>query len=270
MKKDTGNLDNFAIKKKIELLSIIIPVFNESHTLEKSIKGLYQVLHSIKTQYEVYVVESNSTDGSRDLVLNLNKMFDFKLILQDQPKGKGFAVRSALALIKGDVFVIFDADDEYNPKDLVKLLSPIESGETSFVLGSRHSHTWAFRSFGKNLSTSLLMNMAHVFFTQIINILFRTKFRDPFTMYKIIRKEIFRNINLTSNRFDLDWELVCIAVRLGSKPIEIPVHYESRSFNEGKKIRFFYDPLTWIVAIFKFRFMPINRANRGDIEISVN
>ncbi len=255
-----SDLDKFAIKRNIKLLSVVIPVYNESRTLEKCIKELYLVLDNIQTQYEVFIVESNSTDGSREILIKLNDIYNFKLILQDTPKGKGFAVRSALNLIMGDVFAIYDADDEYNPNDFMKLLAPIESGDTSFVLGSRHSNKWALRKFEAQGARALLMNVAHIVFTQIINVLFRSKFRDPFTMYKIIRKEIFDGINLTSNRFDLDWELVCVAIRLGSAPLEIPVQYSSRSFAEGKKIRLFYDPLTWIVAIFKFRIMPINRS----------
>jgi hypothetical protein len=103
------------------------------------------------------------------------------------------------------------------------------------------------------------MNVAHLFFTFLINTLFNVKLKDPFTMYKIMRKEIFEGVTLVSDRFDLDWEFVCLAIRLGSNPLELPVNYTSRSFSEGKKIRLFLDPLTWILAVLRFKFMPILR-----------
>ena len=99
-----------------------------------------------------------------------------------------------------------------------------------------------------------LMNLAHRFFTGLINVTFFIRLTDPFTMYKIFRKEVFSDVELVSNRFDLDWELVIKAIRLGAYPIEIPVNYKSRSFSEGKKVRFFLDPITWVFALIRFRF----------------
>ena len=104
-----------------------------------------------------------------------------------------------------------------------------------------------------------LMNLAHKFFTGLINFTFFARLTDPFTMYKIFRSEVFSGIKLVSNRFDFDWELVCKAIRLGCVPIEIPVFYKSRSFSEGKKVRFIKDPLTWFVALVRFRFARIVR-----------
>ena len=255
-------MDKFALNKKIQLLSVVVPVFNECKTLEKCIKDLFGVLNTIDRPYEVYIIESNSTDGSRELINRMKNEYDFELILEDKPKGKGFAVRSGLNLISGDVFTIFDVDGEYDPIDLLDLIKPIESGKTSFVLGSRHSDSWALRRLKNQSLRTFLMNVAHLLFTKLINSLFKSKLKDPFTMYKVIRTSVFKNIYLRSNRFDLDWELVCLALRLGSKPIELPVNYVSRNFDEGKKIRFFYDPVTWMFALFRFKFMPINQKSR--------
>jgi hypothetical protein len=162
--------------------------------------------------------------------------------------------------MKGDVFLVFDADGEYNADDIPNLLKPIESGETSFVLGTRHILNSQMRSFNNGKLLAKFMNVAHVFFTYLINFFFNIKLTDPFTMYKVMRVEIFKNVELTSNRFDLDWELVCVALRLGCYPIEIPVYYRSRDFSEGKKIKFFYDPILWIIALFKFRFLPVRKS----------
>ena len=251
--------DKYAIRKKIELLSIIIPVYNEIKTIELSISNLYSVLKSISTNFEVFVVESNSNDGSREKVLELQEKYKYNLTLQDSPKGKGSAVREAFYKISGEVFLIFDGDNEYDPKDLVKLIVPIEEGETSFVLGSRHSNLWKLRNFNNSKVISFIMNGAHIIFVNMINLFFSANLTDPFSMYKIIRTDIFKDIRLTSNRFDLDWELICISLRLGSKPIELPITYSSRSFKEGKKIKLFLDPITWMIALFKFRFLPIQK-----------
>ena len=108
-----------------------------------------------------------------------------------------------------------------------------------------------------------LMNLAHRFFTGLINVTFFVKLTDPFTMYKIFRSEVFSGVELVSNRFDFDWELVCKSIRLGCVPLEIPVFYKSRSFSEGKKIRFFKDPFSWLIALAKFRTIRIVRSEKS-------
>jgi len=106
------------------------------------------------------------------------------------------------------------------------------------------------------------MNAAHIFFSFLVSLTVGKTLHDPFSMYKLFRKDIFENVLLQSDRFDLDWELVLIAGRLQANFTEVSVSYKSRSFSEGKKIRFFRDPLNWLWAWFRFSFFPIrNRPN---------
>ena len=249
--------DLFSLKQPIKLLSVVVAAYNEESTIANTMTRLRQVLDSLDCETEIIVVESNSSDQTRNILKSIKGNQRLNLFFQDSPKGKGSAVRLGLSKISGDVFLIYDADDEYDPGDIPKLLIPISSGRTSFVLGTRHEKGKAMRTMHDHTIRPILMNFAHVFFTGLLNIFFRVKLTDPFTMYKIFRSEVFLDVDLVSNRFDFDWELVAKAIRRGAKPIEIQVTYNSRSFSEGKKVRFLRDPLTWIVALIRFRFCKI-------------
>jgi len=104
--------------------------------------------------------------------------------------------------------------------------------------------------------------VGHVFFTALFNVVYGTRLRDPFTMFKVFRRDCLHGLTFESNRFDFDWELVGKLVRAGYQPIEIVVNYRSRSFAEGKKVSFFRDPLTWIRACFKYRFVRLGKKAR--------
>lgn len=255
-----GNMDKFAKASESVSLSIVMPAFNETNTVVECLNSLISKLNATKglSRFEVIVVESNSTDGTKEKLIKLAEYTDFTLVLQDEPKGKGFAVREGLLQSTGDVICIFDADLEYDPADIEKLLLPILSGNTSFVLGSRH-RKGAMRVFSDKPLLGKIMNLAHWVFTELFNIVYITRLTDPFTMYKLFRKEAIEGLIFTSNRFDFDWELVAKLRRNGSRPVEIPIHYESRDFQAGKKVRFFRDPATWMVALIKFRFARIRR-----------
>lgn len=255
MNKKTA--DAFASNQPIKLLSVIVAAYNEASTIAQTLSKLSGVLKTLNCSSEIIVVESNSSDETRKILKSIENQLNLKLIFQDHPQGKGSAVRLGMNQMNGDVFLIYDADAEYDPADIPKLLVPIENGETSFVLGTRHEKGRSMRVMDHHRIRPALMNLAHRFFTGLINVTFFVKLTDPFTMYKIFRSEVFTGVELVSNRFDFDWELVCKSIRLGCIPLEIPVYYKSRSFSEGKKVRFFKDPLTWIVALIKFRFSRI-------------
>jgi glycosyltransferase involved in cell wall biosynthesis len=240
----------------VKKLSIIIPVFNEAQTCaelfrrvsEKSILGFDK---------EVIVVESRSTDGSRELVQDFAKSPFVKAIFQDEPRGKGFAVREGLRAATGDIILIQNADLEYDINDYDKLLAPIVEGKTQFVLGSRHlgKQSWQIRAFESYPGTAMIMNFAHWAFTFIFNVLYRQKTTDPATMYKVFSRSCLEGIEFRCNRFVFDFELVSKLVLAGYSPIEIPVEYMSRGFAEGKKVQFFRDPLTWVKVLFMTRLI---------------
>jgi 2-polyprenyl-3-methyl-5-hydroxy-6-metoxy-1,4-benzoquinol methylase len=238
-------------------LSVIMPAYNEAPTigagiervLGKSIEGI---------DIELVVVESNSTDGTRDIVRSFEGRDRVAVVLQDRAAGKGNAVRAGFAAMTGDYVLIQDADDEYDIDDYDALLEPLLSGEAAFVLGARHGGgSWKMRSFSGQPVLSHVMNLGHWFFSALINLLYGQRLRDPFTMYKVFRTDCLHDLSFECDRFDFDCELVIKLVRKGHIPIEIPVNYRSRSFDQGKKVNFWRDPLTWLRAILKFRFEKI-------------
>ena len=239
-------------------LSVIVPIFNEAATLRTALDAIVAKFVA-GWEIELIFIESNSTDGSRAIVETYRSHPRVTLLLEDKPRGKGHAVRAALARATGNFILIQDADLEYDLNDYEKLLAPLASGERAFVLGSRHGpgDGFAMRKFDDQPFHAFLLNSAHWTFTLLIDISLGIWLKDPFTMYKVFRRDAIKGLTLKCNRFDFDWELLIKLIRAGHRPIEIPISYNSRSFKEGKKIRMFRDPLTWIVAWAKARFGPL-------------
>lgn len=238
-------------------LSVIVPVYNERATVAQALEAIL-AKQVVGMQLEIIIVESNSTDGSRELVQAQASNPRVIVILEDRPRGKGHAVRAGLAAATGEIILIQDADLEYDLEDYEALLDPIREGRETFTLGSRHSKSdWRIRKFEDQPLRALVLNGAHWGFTFLINASLFIWLRDPFTMYKVFRRECLEGLRFSCNRFDFDWELLIKLIRAGHRPIEIPVNYRSRSFSEGKKIRIFRDPLTWLWAWTKSRFGPL-------------
>ncbi|HBD10150.1 MAG TPA: glycosyltransferase family 2 protein, partial [Syntrophobacteraceae bacterium] len=206
---------------------------------------------------EIIVVESSSKDGTHELAKQYQNHPDVRLIIQERPRGKGNAVRLGLEQASGDIILIQDADLEYDLNDYEALLEELISYRSLFVLGARHGGNWKMRRFASKWSLATLLNLGHVFFTKVINVLYRQRMSDPFTMFKVFRRDCIYDIDFECNRFDFDHELVIKLVRKGYRPVEIPVNYWSRSFKEGKKVRVIRDPLRWLWVDLKFRFMPL-------------
>jgi hypothetical protein len=241
------------------LISVVVPVFNESKTVERVLNALLN-LEIEDSDLEIVVVESNSTDGSRGIVESYSEEPKIRIIFEDKPRGKGHAVRRGLAETRGEIIIIQDADLEYDIEDYHLLLNPILSGQQALVLGSRHGgkNHWKLRSFQKPL-LSFFYNMAHVLVTSFINILFQLKLNDPQTMFKVFRRDCIEGLDFRCNYFDFDYELLLKIVRKGYKPVEVPVNYTSRSHAEGKKISMWRDAPLGILAIIKMRFTPLRK-----------
>lgn len=243
---------------RAHVLSVVLPVYNERATFETVMNAL--LAKSIQGMaIEVIVVESNSTDGSRDVALAFQDHPRVTVILEGHPQGKGHAVRTGLAQARGDIVIIQDADLEYDLDDYEKLLDPIRKFETSFVLGRRTtpSGSWGMRHFETQLLVSRIMNVGHLGFAALFNLVYGQHLKDPFTMYKVFRRDCIAGMVLECNRFDFDWELTAKLIRAGYLPTEIPVRYQSRSYSEGKKVRLLGDPASWFVACARYRFAPV-------------
>ena len=247
-----------AERREIPVLSIVLPVYNEGSTFSVLMEQLLD-LELSNVQKEIIIVESNSQDNSRELVLNFKDRPEVKIVLQEKPSGKGNAVREGMEHATGDILLIQDADLEYDLNDYIALLEPILAYKNPFILGARHGGKWKMRHFSDQTQLSAYFNFGHVLFTTLLNVLYGQRMKDPFTMFKVFRRDCLYNLKFESNRFDFDFELVIKLLRKGYIPVEIPVNYYSRSFKEGKKVNMFRDPFTWIKASFKYRFAKITK-----------
>lgn len=242
-----------------QLLSVVMPVFNERETLDEVIERvLAKEIDGV--DIELVIVESNSGDGSREAVLRYAEHPRVRLLLEERPEGKGHAVRAGLAAARGDYVLIQDADLEYDIDDYDALLEPLRQIEAGFVLGYRRRSDgarWGVRHFETQVLVGWLMNIGNMVFLRLFNTVYRAHLRDPFTMYKVFRRDCLTGLRLECNRFDFDWELTGKLLRAGYHPVEVPVRYQSRSFAEGKKVSVIVDPLSWVVACFKYRVAPL-------------
>jgi glycosyltransferase involved in cell wall biosynthesis len=243
------------MSEKKQKLSIIIPIYNEAATVGELLNRVLAVKLP-KIEKEIIIVESNSTDGSREIIERYEKKKEIKVFYQEKPCGKGNALKLGFQHATGDIILIQDADLEYNPEEYGNLLVPILSGKASFVLGSRPlgKESWSIRKYAGYFFYARLLNLGGLFYTFLFNLLYFVWLTDPATMFKVFRRDCISGIRFKSNYFDLDWELVAKLIRSGYEPVEVPVRYHSRSTAEGKKIRFFRDGFLVLWAIVRFRF----------------
>jgi glycosyltransferase involved in cell wall biosynthesis len=238
-----------AAETKRQKLSVIIPAYNEAATVKTLVESVLKK-QILGMDIEIVLVESNSTDGTREIATKLAHHPRVNLILEDRPRGKGHAVRTGLAAATGDYILIQDADLEYDLEDYESVLEPLLGARHAFVLGSRHG--------GRNIWKMRQFTGQRFLFTTLVNVLFLQRLRDPFTMYKVFRRDCLYGLTFQCDRFDFDYELLINLLRKGYKPIEIPVNYRSRSFKDGKKVSIWRDPITWLQALVRLRFTKVD------------
>lgn len=243
------------LRRAVPLLSVIIAVYNEKQTftrlmdqlLEKTIEGV---------EIEIVVVESNSTDGTREDVCKYAHHPRVRILFEERPLGKGHAVRAGLKLATGDLLLFQDADLEYDLNDYAALIRPILEYRTNFVLGSRHNaseNSWKIRRFTDSAILAAYLNLGHVLFLALFNFLYKASLTDPFTMFKVFRRECIYGVKFECDRFDFDNEIVIKLLRKGYTALEVPVNYVSRSYEEGKKVTLFGDALRWLRALVRYK-----------------
>jgi glycosyltransferase involved in cell wall biosynthesis len=222
-------------------ISIIVPVYNEKNTFLPLLKKV----QSLDLDKEIIIVDDCSTDGSREIIARQTGQ-NLKTILQNKNAGKGAAIREGIKLATGDYIIIQDADLEYNPEEIKKLIGPILAGQTKVVYGSRFLGKHYFRSLAHYLGNKLL--------TLITNVLYGTFLSDMETCYKLMPASLIKNLPLRANRFDFDPEITAKILKSGHKILEMPISYDSRTFAEGKKISW-KDGFAAIWALIKYRFV---------------
>ncbi len=238
--------------RDMERVSVIVPVYNEERYVRDVIEAL--LAKDIAIDREIIVVESNSADSSRAIVQSFENAPAIRIVLQDRPLGKGNAVRAALDQASGTIVLIQDADFEYDLDDYETLLEPILQRRADFVLGSRSLglDDWKIRRYETTQWKGMLMNVAQVVFARTFNLLYGQRVTDINTMFKVFRRECIEQLHLGGSGFNFDIELACKITRNGFDPLEVPVNYRSRGFEEGKKVTF-RDAVPSYLEIFRCR-----------------
>ncbi len=228
-------------------LTIIVPVYNE----RKTVLTVLERVRTLSIDKEIIVVDNHSTDGTRELLKELADGGSvpgkgrIRIVLQPRNYGKGTSVRTGIRHARGEWVIIQDGDLEYDPTDIVRLMEAARSGE-DVVFGSRLSRREERE--GGNRAFSLGRRFVTVWF----NLLFGAGITDVSTCYKLMRSRVIRSIPLVSPGFDLDFEIPAKLARRGYRIRELPISYDPRSFEEGKKINW-VDGLKAVWVMLRFR-----------------
>ena len=222
------------------LLSVIMPVYNEEGTIEEIVSRVL----AMPLPIELIVVDDGSTDKTRALLSKLAEARPFKVFLQDENRGKGAAVRKGFAEASGDIFIIQDADLEYSPEEYPELIDLIVRGKADAVYGSRF--------LGRHRAFLFTHYLGNRFLTFVTNVLYNTILTDMETCFKAIRADRVRQMTLRSNRFGIEPEITAKLFKMGCRVYEVPITYEGRGYEEGKKISW-KDGLEALWVLLKYR-----------------
>ena len=217
-----------------------MPVYNEKATL----LTILEKVEAVPLDKEIVLVDDGSTDGSREALQGLEPG-RATVIMHEKNSGKGAAIRSAIPHCTGDIITIQDADLEYDPEDLLKLLKPIEAGKADIVYGSRFT--------GERRNMFFWHWVGNQFLTLVTNILYDTTLSDMETCYKMFRSDIIKGIQLKSRSFEIEVEMTTKILKRGHRIYEVPISYAGREFHEGKKITW-RDGLIALYYLVKYRF----------------
>lgn len=232
-------------------LSIIVPVFNEEKTVAEILKRIYQVKLPNDLEKEVVLINDGSTDNTVK-ILKKQRYKNLSVIKHNTNFGKGAAIRSGLKHISGDVVIIQDADLEYNPNDFSKLLKPILFKKADVVYGSRLIN-YPLILFGKNKIPLPAHWIGNKILTFMINCLYQCNLTDMETCYKLFTAGVLKNLNLKSNRFEIEPEITSKILKMGFNIVEIPIKVKPRTHKDGKKISW-KDGFIAIWTILYYRF----------------
>ena len=228
-------------------LSILIPVYNEIGTI-KTILDLVSSAPCEGLEKELIVVDDGSTDGTRDILRKLDhESLGAKIYFHDRNLGKGAALRTAQGLASGDIILIQDADLEYSPSEYPELLRPILEGKADVVYGSRLSGGKLTRAF------HFWHYLGNRFLSLLTDVLYDCTITDMETCYKVFTADIFKKVNIKSNRFEFEPEITAKVLKQGARIYELPISYYGRDYRQGKKITW-KDGFGAIWALLKYRF----------------
>lgn len=226
-------------------LSVIMPVYNERDMLEEAVLAVL----AVERADEIIIVDDGSTDGTRDLypkIVKLDKRIDVHF--HERNQGKGAALRTGFKVATGDILLIQDADLEYDPRDYYALVQPIEEGRAEVVYGSR------FRG-GPTKAMFFWHMVGNKFLTLVTNILYNTILSDMETCYKVFRADVVRDIPLRAKGFEFEPEITSKILKRGYRIYEVPISYNGREFDQGKKLNPWKEGPKAFFYLIKYRFV---------------
>lgn len=215
--------------RRVMLLSIVMPVYNEGRTLEKNLKRLGEV--SMPVPWELIIVDDGSTDRATDEVQRswISNAEQVRLVRARRNQGKGAALRKGFSLAEGDILGVQDADLEYDSGQIPDLIRPILAGDADVVFGTRQFGAHAAYSYFYVVGNRLISTVASVLFNRYIT--------DVYTCYKFFIRERYEQLQLTADGFEIEAELTGGLLRTGALIYEVPISYSARRREQGKKIR---------------------------------
>lgn len=224
-------------------ISVLIPAYNE-------IKTMRQIVQRVKETnlvHEILVIDDGSTDGTRDVLMELQDQGEIRAIFHEKNAGKGAALQTGIKNAEGDVIIIQDADLEYNPQEYPNLIKPIEDGIADVVYGSRF--------LGQARRPILFWNMvANKILTFITNILYNNILSDMETGYKVFKRELVIDMPIHARRFDFEPEFTAKILKRKYRLYEVPIAFYPRDYSEGKKIKM-WDAFVAVWTLLKYRFV---------------
>ncbi len=231
-------------------LSVVIPAYNERHTVENLLRRVAAAPVPAGVELDMVVVDDGSSDGTRELLRELEAKAEppFRLIEHPANRGKGAALRTGFEHAAGDVVLVQDADLEYNPRDYPVLLQPILEDEADVVYGSRFlggPHRVLF--FWHYVGNRLLTTMSNMFTDLNLS--------DMETCYKVFRSEVLKDLKLFSDRFGIEPEITAKVAKAKVRIYEVPISYHGRTYAEGKKIGW-RDGVSATCAILRYNLLP--------------
>jgi glycosyltransferase involved in cell wall biosynthesis len=224
-------------------VSVIMPVYNEESTIEEILRRV----KAVEVATEILVIDDGSTDGTRDILEKMNDDEQLRVILHDRNRGKGAAVRTGFQHATGEVFLIQDADLEYDPRDIPSLIRPIEEDIADVVYGSRFLG-------GPRRSVMFWHMVANRMLTFMTNLLYNTILSDMETGYKVFKREIVDGMQIHANGFDFEPEFTAKILKKKVRVYEVPISFNPRDYDEGKKIGM-RDAFQAVWTLLKYRFV---------------
>lgn len=225
-------------------LSVVIPCYNEVNNIAE----VLQRVQAVKLANEIIIVDDGSTDGTRDILASIEteQYADVRILYHDRNKGKGAALVTGFQAAQCDIILIQDADFEYDPREYPVLLKPLQEGIAKVVYGSRFLG-------GPRKAMNFWNMVANKGLTLATNILYNAILSDMETCYKVFRREVAQNMVIHARGFEFEPEFTAKVLKQGIRIYEVPISYNGREWNEGKKIKWTDAPIA-LWTLLKYRF----------------